>query len=434
MTTQARRDAPDAPTEAPTDAPIRDIPTARYDAVVIGAGPAGATAALALARAGRSVAIVERAEFPRRKVCGEFVSGTSAAVLDALGVGGPWRERAGPEVRRVAIFAGRGTVDAPMPRGEGYGRALGRDVLDAMLLERAREEGAIVRQPWRATALERLGDESALTIEARDGAERGAGRRTERLVAPVIVAAHGSWERGELPSHPARDDRPDALMGFKAHFRGGSLPRHTMPLLAFRGGYGGMVWADDGRLSISLCIRRDVLADLRGRHGGSAAEAVDMHVRLSCRGVREALEGAVLDGPWLGTGPIRPGIRDAHADDVFRIGNVAGECHPAIAEGISMAVQSAWLLARTLEGRDLRDRAAREAAGRLYAAAWREQFATRIRAADVIARVAMRADRLAPLCMPLLRAAPAALTLGARMSGKERAVAVGARTATARAS
>ena len=415
MTTQARRDAPRP------DNSIGTMPSHRYDAVVIGAGPAGATAALALARAGRSVAIVERAEFPRRKVCGEFLSGTSAAVLDALGVGGPWRERAGPEVRRVAIFAGRGMADAPMPRGEGYGRALGRDVLDELLLDRARDEGATVRQPWRATALERDGETSALTIEARDGGER----RTERLVAPVIVAAHGSWERGDLPSHPPRDDRPDALMGFKAHFRGGSLPRHTMPLLAFRGGYGGMVWADDGRLSISLCIRRDVLASLRERHGGTAAEAVDAHVRASCRGVREALEGAVLDGPWLGTGPIRPGIRDAYADDLFRVGNVAGECHPAIAEGISMAVQSAWLLARALERRDIHDRAEREAAGRDYAAAWREQFATRIRAAEAIARVAMRADRLAPFCMPLLRAAPLALTLGARLSGKERSVAVG---------
>lgn len=406
-------------TASPNHSTNRHDPRAdRHDVVVIGAGPAGATTALALARAGRSVAIVERAEFPRRKVCGEFLSGTSAPVLDAIGVGEEWRRRAGPEARRVALYAGEGIVDAPMPRGEGYGRALGRDVLDDLMLERARAEGVAVYQPARAVAVEREGDTTDVTIESRSGSERG----TQTLRAPVVVAAHGSWERGTLPSHPPRDDAPDGLMGFKAHFHGGRLPRHTMPLLAFAGGYGGMVWADEGRLSISLCIRRDVLARLRAEHGGTAAEAVDAHVRASCRGVREALEGTGLDGPWLGTGPIRPGIRAAYADDLFRVGNVAGECHPVIAEGISMAVQSGWLLARSLEGRSLDDPAERAAAGEAYGRAWREQFATRIRAADAFARVAVRADRLAPFFVPLLRAVPAALTLGATLSGKERAV------------
>lgn len=391
----------------------------RHDAIVIGAGPAGNAAALALARQGRSVALVERAQFPRRKVCGEFLSGTSAPVLDALGVGEAWRERAGPDVRRVALYAGDLAVDAPMPSGQAYGRALGRDVLDALMLERVRAEGVTVHQPWRAVGLERDGEGSVLAIESREG-----GRRSARLAAPVIVAAHGSWERGDLPSHPPRSDDPRGLMGFKAHFRGGRLPRHTMPLLAFAGGYGGMVWADDGRLSISLCIRRDRLAALRRQHGGTAAEAVDAHVRRSCRGVREALAGATPDGAWLGTGPIRPGIRAAYETDVFRVGNVAGECHPVIAEGISMAVQSGWLLARSLDGRDWTDPAARAAAGEAYGRAWRAQFRGRMRAATAFATLAMRADRLAA-AEPLVRAAPRMLTLGARLSGKTRPLLTG---------
>jgi 2-polyprenyl-6-methoxyphenol hydroxylase-like FAD-dependent oxidoreductase len=78
----------------------------RYDAVVIGGGPAGSTAALLLARAGWTVALVEQAVFPRRKVCGEFLSATNIPLLQELGVWDEFLEAAGPPVTRVGIFAG----------------------------------------------------------------------------------------------------------------------------------------------------------------------------------------------------------------------------------------------------------------------------------------------------------------------------------------
>ncbi len=68
----------------------------KHDAIVIGGGPAGATAALLLARAGWSVAVVEKDEFPRRKVCGEFISATSMPLLHELGLLDDFVQRAGP--------------------------------------------------------------------------------------------------------------------------------------------------------------------------------------------------------------------------------------------------------------------------------------------------------------------------------------------------
>src|SRR5262249_8234072 len=88
--------------------------------------------------------------------------------------------------------------------------------------------------------------------------------RAEELQAPIVVAAHGSWEAGTLPTQISRPaPAPADLLGFKAHFTGSDLPPGLMPLLAFPGGYGGMVHTDGGRVSLSLCIRRDCLARLR---------------------------------------------------------------------------------------------------------------------------------------------------------------------------
>jgi len=328
-----------------------------HDAIVIGAGPAGSTAALALARRGWRVAVVEKARFPRRKVCGEYISAAAWPVLRALGVAEELEPRAGPAVRRVGLFAAQTVLDVAMPRaGAEWGRALGRESLDAALLEHARRAGVEVLQPWTAT-------EARVSAEAAHLVVR-SGDRERELRAPLAIAAHGSWEHGPLPTQREREAHaPGDLLAFKARFVGARLAVGLMPLVLFPGGYGGLVESDAGRVTFSCCVRRDTLARLRAaRPGASAGEAVLEHVLASSHGVRAALGGAWREGAWLAAGPIRPGIRVHAPARLFTVGNAAGEAHPLVAEGIGMAIQSAWLLAQALGDRiAAADRAALDA-------------------------------------------------------------------------
>jgi menaquinone-9 beta-reductase len=393
-----------------------------FDALIIGGGPGGATAALLLAKAGWSVGLVEKTSYPRGKVCGEFLSATNLPLLKHLGVAESFLELAGPDVRQVGLFSGNHVVTADMPRprtgggtSDGWGRALGRDHLDTLLLHRAAAAGVNVWQPWSAVEL----------VNDRDGyfcraVSRGS-RQSRDLRARIVIAAHGSWEPGSLPTQSAlRAPRPSDLFAFKAHFLDSRLPAGLMPLMAFPGGYAGMVHSDHGRVSLSCCIRRDRLQNARrAAPSVKAGEAVLGHIKQSCLAAREALAGARLEDDWMSAGPIRPGIRQCGFDSIFLVGNAAGEAHPVVAEGIGMAMQSAWLLCERLTAVSV-NALSGQVVGALrddYAAAWRRTLAPRIHAAALIAHWAMMPAAVA-CALPLLRLFPGVLTAGARFSGK----------------
>ena len=392
---------------------------AEYDAVIVGGGPSGATSAVMLAQAGWSVAIVEKVPFPRRKVCGEFISETTWPLLRELGVAEALQAIAGPVVRRVGVFAGSTVITSPLERTNACtddgGRAAGREYLDTLLLQRAAAVGAEVLQPWTLSGFGKDGDRYICSVT-----EKGNSQIRE-LRSRFIIGAHGSWETGVLPTQASRQPaRAGDLFGFKAHFRDSALANDLMPLLAFPGGYGGMVHTDNGRVSLSCCIRRDTLELCRQRWPQlRAGAAVLAHIAASCKGVAEALAPASVDGAWLSAGPLRTGIRTFGNGGIFVVGNAAAEAHPIVAEGISMAIQSAHLLCEQLVERRVRQPspAVLETIHAAYEAAWRRNFSRRLQVAAIFAHLFMRplGARLAAITLQFV---PRLLTRGARWSGK----------------
>src|SRR5690606_23460995 len=153
------------------------------DVAVVGGGPAGSAAAIALARAGHDVTLVDRARFPRDKACGDGLTAAALRLLERLGLDPgrvpSWRWIDGLVVRSPS---GR-QVTFPLPAGPGAHAAVARRAdLDAALLDLARAAGAKVLDGHACTGAAEHRDHVELLVD-------GVGE----VRAAYVVAADGMW-------------------------------------------------------------------------------------------------------------------------------------------------------------------------------------------------------------------------------------------------
>ena len=345
----------------------------RPDLLVLGGGPAGSAMATLAAASGARVLLVEKARFPRDKVCGEFISAEGVAVLRRLGILDELVAAGATRLGACRLTDRKGSpLDAALPELPGGGReALGisRSHLDEAMLALAERRGAVVRRRWEALepVLEN-GRVAGCRLRAV-----GSGDRGETVHAGQVVAADGRRSILARRFHPELCDPqrigPRSWFGIKTHLTTspGRLD-HRVELHLFDGGYAGLAEIEGRRLNLCCLVTVDAL---RGC-GGSPQRVLDERV-LHNAAAREAIGDGRRCAPWKAVGPLRFGPRRATAAGAILVGDAAGTIDPFCGEGISNALAGAELalpIALRAAGQGgLDGELARE-----YAASWNRAF------------------------------------------------------------
>ncbi len=378
--------------------------TAEFDAIIVGGGPAGASAAVHLAASGARVLLAERERFPREKLCGEFISPECLGHFTRLGVLEEM-SRGGAHVSETVFYApsGRG-VSVPSAWFGGHGGdalGLSRAEMDARLLARAREVGVNVIE---AAALSSLVVEGGRVSGVRLHAEDGELKEFRARVTLDATGRHRAVvRRAERELGREVDERREGhvpLVAFKAHLEGARGAEGVCEIYFYPGGYGGLSPVENGLSNLCFIARA---SDVRDR--GSDAERVLREVLMRNRRAAEALKGAKARTRWLGVSLEGFGRHEpAPFEGLLAVGDAAAFIDPFTGSGMLMALEGGELAARAVSGWLARGGEEFDEIARDYRRAYAARFDARLRLGGLLRRAALAPTALAEVSVIALNA------------------------------
>jgi flavin-dependent dehydrogenase len=315
----------------PIEATIHATETSQvvWEAVVIGAGPAGSLAARQLALAGVKVLLVDKKAFPREKVCVGCLNARAVGILNQVGLGHLVATSGGVPLHRFYLATGRRRLEIPI-RGSWY---LAREQLDAALVRAAIASGAQFLPETTAAIQPHCNGDGfrSITLE-NSGGQIGA------VQARVVIAADGLGN--SCTSRTNEFDiqvRTPAWVGVGASFSSSDseFGSGTIFMATTAAGYAGLVRGLDGHLHVAAALDRRMI-----REAGGPQHAV-RHV-LAASGWQPNL-GDGLNG-WQGTPALTRFVTKPAAWRILLIGDAAGYVEPFTGEGIAWALEASTSL------------------------------------------------------------------------------------------
>ncbi len=328
------------------------IPNPKSQIAIIGAGPAGTSLAIRLARENFKVCLIERERFPRQKLCGEFISPECLRHFRELGVFEEMLTAGGERIAETAFYAANGKrVSVPskwFKSDEEGALSLSRAAMDSRLLTRAKSLGVEVLEHHSAVGLLQNEKEiGGVKVRAKDGGAKevfadliidATGRA--RVLGKLIERKHGDKQKQRTKDK----GQETKLIGFKTHLENVRLDEGVCEIYFFRGGYGGLSYVEDDLANFCFLVRAEVV-----REFSSNARQIIKNLIFQNRRAAETLARARPVRDWLAVSIDGFGEKNLHAaKNLFAVGDAGAFIDPFTGSGMLMAFESAEILANAI--------------------------------------------------------------------------------------
>jgi flavin-dependent dehydrogenase len=336
-----------------------------YDVIIVGGGLAGLVSAVHLSKKGLSVLLIEKQEYPKHKVCGEYISNEVLSYLKALGFD-PFEYGAKNIVKLTLSTPQSRSVSTKLPFG---GFSISRYRIDWELAKMAKQYGAEILHV------------TVIDIQFKDNRFQVFTNQDEKYTAELVIGSFG--KRSNLDVKMNRDfiKKASPFLGVKAHYKG-DFPDDAVGLHNFEGGYCGISKVETDLVNVCYIVAFKSFKQYKN------IDDFQKKVLSENKYLKEvfATHELAFEKP-LAISQVSFSAKQPVENHILMCGDSAGMIHPLAGNGMSMAIRAAQMASlQILKFKSGRIKSRKDLESQ-YSKIWNKEFSSRLKSGHVIARL-----------------------------------------------